>query len=703
MTNEQWFLTWCKISTGAVALYLRSPKVLPMNPLISFPERTHGTLSFGELRPEHFMPALTHWMSVAKERQAQIVANEELPNFVNTVEALEFSTLELDRVSSCFFNLYSAETSEEIQKIAREFSPALTAFGNETLLNKPLFERIKAVYDRREEEVLTPEQVRLLEETYQGFVRNGALLEGVDRETLMELSATLSTRALQFGEHVLAHTQAFKFNTKDVEELRGLPEDVVELARQKAEEEGETGYSFGLDMPTYMAIMKYAEDSNLRKFFYIAYNSRAAQNNEWNNEQTIADLVNTRLAKAQLLGFENHASFILSKRMAKDEQTVFQFLEELKKVAKPAAQKEVEEVRTFAQERGALELHPWDFSYWSEQLKLAKYALDDELLKPYFSLEKVLDGAFQVSGKLYGLTFERNSTIEVYHPDVHAYEVFDRAGALLAVLYTDFFPRPGKRAGAWMTSYKSMYTYNGVEERPHISIVCNFTKPTATKPSLLTFNEVTTLFHEFGHALHGMLARGTYPSLTGTSVYWDFVELPSQIFENWCYEEEALALFAHHYQSGELIKSEYIQRLKQIQTYLEGYMTLRQLNFGFLDMAWHTLRVPFDGQVVSFEEQATADTSLFTPVQGTLSSTAFSHIFQGGYSAGYYSYKWAEVLDADAFQYFKEEGLFNEAVAAKFEKLLSSGGTVAPEVLYREFRGRDPKVTALLKRAGLLN
>ena len=605
-------------------------------------------------------------------------------------------------MSSCFFNLNSAETNEDIQTIARELSPKLTLFNNETLLNEALFLRIKGVWENREQEQLDAESARLLRETYEGFVRNGALLEGEKRESLKSISEKLSKLSLSFGENVLKETQAFELHVADAEELAGLPEATIASAASLAEEKGKQGYVFGLDMPTYISIMKYADNAALREKMYRAYGTRAAKDNEYNNEQNIQELVNTRLAKAQLLGFDSHAALTLSKRMAKTPQTVLSFLDDLKALAKPAAEKDLKAVQEFASAAGHQgEVKPWDFSYWSEKLKKATLNLDDNLLKPYFKIENVLAGVFEISAKLYGLSFKKNPDIATYHEDVDAYEVYDKDGEFLSLLYTDFFPRAGKRAGAWMTSYRSMYTLEGEVVRPHISIVCNFTKPTADKPSLLTFNEVTTLFHEFGHALHGMMARGTYPSLTGTSVYWDFVELPSQILENWCYEPEALALFAKHYETGELLPKEYVDRIVESQQFMEGYATLRQLNFGYLDMTYHGRMEPMEGSVADFERSATADTQLFSPVEGTLSSTAFSHIFQGGYSAGYYSYKWAEVLDADAFERFKQEGIFSAAAADGFAEILSSGGTVAPDELFKKFRGRDPKVDALLKRAGI--
>ena len=673
-----------------------------MNPLIDFPQTPFGSLAFDAIEPAYFMPAAEHWMNVARERISAITENTDAPSFSNTLVPLEFASKELGVVSSCFFNLNSAETNEDIQTIARELSPKLTLFNNETLLNEALFVRIKAVWENREGEQLDAESARLLKETYEGFVRNGALLEGEKRESLKSISEKLSKLSLSFGENVLKETQAFELHVADAEELAGLPEATIASAASLAEEKGKKGYVFGLDMPTYISIMKYADNAALREKMYRAYGTRAAKDNEYNNEENIQELVNTRLAKAQLLGFDSHAALTLSKRMAKTPETVLSFLDDLKALAKPAAEKDLKAVQEFASAAGHQgEVKPWDFSYWSEKLKKATLNLDDNLLKPYFKIENVLAGVFDISAKLYGLSFTKNADIATYHEDVDAYEVYDKDGEFLSLLYTDFFPRAGKRAGAWMTSYRSMYSLDGQVVRPHISIVCNFTKPTADKPSLLTFNEVTTLFHEFGHALHGMMARGTYPSLTGTSVYWDFVELPSQILENWCYEPEALALFAKHYETGELLPKEYVDRIVESQQFMEGYATLRQLNFGYLDMTYHGRREPMEGSVADFERSATADTQLFSPVEGTLSSTAFSHIFQGGYSAGYYSYKWAEVLDADAFERFKQEGIFSAAAAEGFAEILSSGGTVAPDELFKKFRGRDPKVDALLKRAGI--
>ena len=673
-----------------------------MNPLIEFGKTPFESLDFNKIEPEHFMPAALHWMDVSRKRIDAICLNSELPSFKNTVVELEFSTKELNIVSGCFFNLNSAETNEYIQKIARELSPKLSLFHNETLLNQKLFERIKEVWQKRQDFVLSTEDHRLLKETYEGFVRNGALLQGEQREQLKAYSEKLSKLSLSFGENVLKETQNFEYHATHVEELDGLPEGTVEAAKSLAKERNKEGYVFGLDMPTYMSIMKYSNSSSFREYFYRAYSTRAAKGNAFNNEENIKELVNTRLNKAQILGFSSHAKLTLQKRMAKTPETVISFLNDLKELAKPAAVKDLKEVQNFAAEHGHQgDVMAWDFSYWSEKLKKAKLELDDTLLKPYFMLENVLDGVFEISWKLYGLRFTKNDEIATYHPEVDVYEVYDSNGNFLSLLYTDFFPREGKRAGAWMTSYRSMHVLDGKEVRPHISIVCNFTKPSVDKPSLLTFNEVTTLFHEFGHALHGMMARGTYPSLTGTNVYWDFVELPSQILENWCYEPEALELFAKHYETGEILPKIYVDRIVESQQFMEGYMTLRQLNFGYLDMAYHNLKSPLKSSITEFERAATAETQLFLPVEGSISSTAFSHIFQGGYSAGYYSYKWAEVLDADAFELFKEKGIFNKDVASRFGEILSRGGTEAPDELYQKFRNRNPRVEALLRRAGI--
>ncbi|MAZ97391.1 MAG: peptidase M3 [Flavobacteriales bacterium] len=673
-----------------------------MNPLIEFPKTPFESLDFNKIKPEHFMPSVLHWMDVSRKRIDVISTNSELPSFKNTLIELEFSTEELNIVSGCFFNLNSAETNDDIQKIARELSPKLSLFHNEILLNQKLFERIKEVWNKRNDLELSSEEHRLLKESYEGFVRNGALLQGEQREQLKVYSEKLSKLSLSFGENVLKETQDFEYHAANTEQLEGLSAATVEAAKSLAQERNKEGFVFGLDMPTYMSIMKYSNSSKFREHFYRAYSTRAAKDNEFNNEENIKGLVNTRHSKAQLLGFNSHAELTLHKRMAKTPHTVLSFLNDLKELAKPAAQKDLKEVQTFAAEHGHQgDVMAWDFSYWSEKLKKAKLELDDTLLKPYFMIENVLSGVFEISRKLYGLSFKKNVEIAVYHSDVDVYEVYDSNGDFLSLLYTDFFPREGKRAGAWMTSYRSMSAKETKVIRPHVSIVCNFTKPTVDKPSLLTFNEVTTLFHEFGHALHGMMARGTYPSLTGTNVYWDFVELPSQILENWCYEPKALELFAKHYETGEVLPKEYIDRIVESQQFMEGYMTLRQLNFGYLDMAYHNLNSPLESSIAEFEKYATSDTQLFEPLEGSISSTAFSHIFQGGYSAGYYSYKWAEVLDADAFELFKEKGIFNKEVASRFAEILSRGGTEAPDQLYKKFRNRNPSVEALLKRAGI--
>lgn len=659
---------------------------------------------FSRIAVQHFLPAFKHWIAVAKAEIDTIVQNDAPPDFANTIEALEFSGLELDRVAAVFFNLNAAETTPEIQELAQEISPLLTAFNNDIVLNEPLFARVKSVYDQRDLLALTEEQQTLLRKKYRHFKRNGALLNASGKKTLRKIDKDLARLKLTFGENVLAATNRYELHITDQEQLAGLPEGSREAAAQLAASREKEGWVFTLDYPSYGPFMKYAEDRELRKEMYMAYGSKCFQGDELDNSLNIKQIVQLRHQRALLLGFKNHAHFVLEERMAKSSEKVAEFLRELLVKAKPAALREFSELREFASGMsGPEKLKPWDSAYYSEKLKQKKFQLDDEVLKPYFKLENVIDGVFSVAKKLFGLRFHEVEKIDTYHPDVRTYEVYDADGKFLALFYGDFHPRPGKRGGAWMTSYKSQYRKAGEEARPHISNVCNFTKPTPTKPSLLTFREVLTLFHEFGHALHGMLADSTYPSLSGTSVFWDFVELPSQVLENWCYEEEALELFARHYKTGEVIPMELIDKLKATATFQEGMATLRQIGFAMLDMAWHGCDPTAVEDVKEYELEAMADTLLFDPIPETCMSTSFSHIFQGGYAAGYYSYKWAEVLDADAFQYFKEQGVFDRATANLFrEHILSKGGTEDPMVLYRRFRGREPKIEALLERAGLL-
>ncbi|AJA67824.1 MULTISPECIES: M3 family metallopeptidase [Myroides] len=664
----------------------------------------HGTAPFTQIKTEDYIPAFKKAIQDTKAEIDTITANVATPTFENTLEALAYSGMELDVLSNIFFNLNSAETNDEMQKIAQEVAPMLSALGNDISLNEELFKRVKAVYEQKETLNLTIEQETLLTKNYKSFVRNGALLSEDKKERLRAIDAELSTTALKFGENVLAETHKYQLHITEEKDLAGLPEGAIEEARALAEQEGKEGWIFTLDYPSYIPFMTYADNRELRKEMAIASGKKAFQNNEHNNEANVLKIVNLRHERANLLGYATHAHFVLEERMAQSPDKVNAFLEELLAKAKPAADKEFAELTAFAQKTDKVDvLEKWDGSYYSEKLKQERFSLDDELLKPYFQLENVLDGAYQVANKLYGLVFTEVQTIEKYHADVRTFEVTNEQGDFIAVFYTDFFPRKGKRNGAWMTSFKNQYIKDGINERPHISIVCNFTKPTATKPSLLTFNEVTTLFHEFGHALHGMLANTTYPSLSGTNVYWDFVELPSQVMENWCYEKEALELFAKHYQTGETIPMELVEKIKESASFLEGIATVRQLSFGLLDMGWHGQDPTAITSLKDFETKQFASTQQYPDVKENAMSTSFSHIFQGGYSSGYYSYKWAEVLDADAFAYFKDNGIFNKEVATKFkEYVLSQGGTDHPMTLYKKFRGQEPTPDALLKRAGLL-
>jgi peptidyl-dipeptidase Dcp len=600
--------------------------------------------------------------------------------------------------------LNSAETNDEMQKIAQEVSPLLTEFSNDITLNEDLFKRIKAVYDQNDNLVLNAEQATLLDKKYKSFSRNGALLSEDKKIRLREIDTELAKLKLTYGENVLAETNNYELIITSEDDLKGLPEGTIEAAKSLAQSKGTEGWIFTLDYPSYIPFVTYADNRELRKEIAIAAGKKAFQNNEYDNQENVLKIAKLRYERANLLGYATHSHFVLEERMAQNPDTVKSFLNDLLAKAKPAAEREFAELTAFAKELDGIEqLEKWDGAYYSEKLKQKLFNLDDEKLKPYFQLEKVLNGAFTIAQKLYGLTFTEIFDIDKYHEEVTTYEVKDENNELVAIFYADFFPRKGKRNGAWMTSFKSQYIKDGVNERPHISNVCNFTKPTETKPSLLTFNEVTTLFHEFGHGLHGMLANTTYPSLSGTSVYWDFVELPSQVMENWCYEPEALALFAHHYQTGAIIPQEYVEKIKESASFQEGMATLRQVSFGILDMAFHSNNPNTITDVKAFEKTAFESTALYPDVAENCMSTSFSHIFQGGYSSGYYSYKWAEVLDADAFEYFQEKGIFNKEVATKFkENVLSKGGTEQPMILYKRFRGQEPKPEALLRRAGLI-
>jgi Zn-dependent oligopeptidase len=664
----------------------------------------YDTAPFSQIKMEDYKPAFIENIAAAKAEIDTIINNEEAPTFENTIEALDFSGNALDRLSSIFFNLNSAETSDEMQKIAQEVTPLLTEFSNDITLNEDLFKRIKSVYEQKETLNLTTEQATLLDKKFKSFSRNGALLSEEKKSKLREIDTELAKLKLTFSENVLAETNNYQLHITNEADLKGLPEGTVEAAKALAKSKELEGWIFTLDHPSYLPFVTYAENRELRKEIAIAAGKKAFQNNEFDNQEITLKIAKLRFERANLLGYETHSHFVLEERMAQNPDKVKSFLNDLLVKAKPAAEREFAELTAFAKELDGIDhLEKWDGSYYSEKLKQKLFNLDDEKLKPYFQLENVLNGAFTIAGKLYGLTFTEVFDIDKYHEEVTTYEVKDEFGELVSIFYADFFPRKGKRNGAWMTSFKSQYRKDGKNERPHISNVCNFTKPTETKPSLLTFNEVTTLFHEFGHGLHGMLANTVYPSLSGTSVYWDFVELPSQVMENWCYEPEALALFAKHYETGEIIPQEYVNKIKESASFQEGMATLRQLSFGLLDMAFHSNNPTEISNIKAFEKTAFEGTTLYPDVEENCMSVSFSHIFAGGYSSGYYSYKWAEVLDADAFAYFQEKGIFNKEVAKKFkENVLSKGGTELPMELYKRFRGQEPKADALLKRAGLV-
>ena len=672
-----------------------------MNPLLS----PFDTAPFSQIKNEHFKPAFLQSIEDARQEIDAITLNTDAPSFENTIEALEFSGQQLDRISSVFFNLNSAETNEEIQNIAQEISPLLSEFGNDITLNEALFKRVKSVFAKKDSLDLTAEQDTLLDKKYKSFSRNGANLSEEKKIRLRAIDAKLAKLKLTFGENVLAETNKYQLHLTDEADLDGLPEGEKEAAAQLAVFKGKVdGWLITLDYPSYIPFMKYAKNRKLRKELSMAFGSKAFHNDKLDNQKNVLEIAKLRYERANLLGYKTHANFVLEERMAETPEKVHSFLNELLEKAKPAAEREFQQLENFAKKLDGIErLEKWDSSFYSEKLKQKLFNLDDEKLKPYFKLENVIKGVFKVAENLFGLQFEEVNDIEKYHDEVKTYKVYDNDKNFVSLFYADFHPRAGKRGGAWMTSFKSQWKRNEKNVRPHISNVCNFTPSTKSKPSLLTFNEVTTLFHEFGHGLHGMLANTTYPSLSGTSVFWDFVELPSQVLENWCYEKEALELFATHYQTGETIPMELVKKIKESATFQEGMQTLRQLSFGLLDMSWHGTNPTDITNVKQHEDEVFKNTSLYPETPETCMSTAFSHIFQGGYSSGYYSYKWAEVLDADAFAYFKEKGIFNKEVATKFkDNVLSKGGTENPMVLYKRFRGSEPKVEALLERAGLL-
>jgi len=671
------------------------------NPLLDAFE----TPPFNLIKNEHYLPAFKKAMAAAKEEIVLIRDSGSAPSFVNTVAALDYAGKQLSHISSIFFNLNSAETSDEMQRIAQEVSPLLSAFNNDLSLDPALFKRVKEVYNQKEPSLLDTESKRLLEKSYKSFVRNGALLQPADKEKLRSIDSSLSSLQLSFGEHVLADTNAFELLlTKEIQ-VAGLPDSVLTAAADLAASKEKEGWLINLDYPSYVPFMKFANNRGIREDLYKAFTSKGYLNNKNNNEKIVLEIVSLRHQRALLLGYENHATYVLEERMAKSPKAVQSFLQSILDKALPAAQKEFKALEAFAKDHLDIpSIEKWDAAYVSEKLRQETFNFEEEILKPYLPLTEAVSGMFTIAQKLFGLRFEQTEELELYHPEVAAYKVTDEKGTFVSYFYTDFHPRPGKRGGAWMTSFRSQYQQNGENHRPQIAIVCNFSKPTSKAPALLTFNELTTLFHEFGHALHGMLANTRYPSLSGTSVSWDFVELPSQLMENWCYEQEALAIFAKHYKNGSGIPMEMVKKIKAQASFLEGMATLRQVSFGLLDMSWHSTDPKNITDVATFEQASFKGTDLFPSQSGSCMSTAFSHIFQGGYAAGYYSYKWAEVLDADAFERFKEAGIFNPQVASDFkEHILSKGGSEDPMVLYKKFRGAAPKPEALLKRAGLLN
>ncbi|MBO4842808.1 MAG: M3 family metallopeptidase [Bacteroidales bacterium] len=673
-----------------------------INPLLAESPLPYGAPVFDRIEESDYLPAFREAIDRAKREIQAIVDNPAAPDFANTIEALEASGRDLDRVSGLFFNLTEACTDDTMDRIAEEVSPLLTQHGMSILLNEPLFARVKAVWEQRAALQLDTEADKLLEDTWKSFARHGANLPPAEKKHFAQLSEELSLATLKFGQNVLAATNAYTLHLTDEADLAGLPDFVRDMAASEAKSRGLEGWVFTLNQPSYGPFLKFSACRPLREQIWRAYNGKCV-GGENDNKALIRRIVALRAEKAQLLGHPTYADYALEERMAKKPQTVQRFLDRLMAPSLPAAQREVAEIAAYARSQGFAEaLMPWDFSYWSEKYRKERFDLDDALLKPYFQLEAVQAAVFDLAGRLYGLRFTPRTDLPVYHPDVRVFEVNAENGRMMALLYMDYFPRESKRGGAWMTTFRELGTFRGQEERPLVSVVTNFTKPTATTPSLLTFYEVTTLLHEFGHALHGMLAEGRYKTLTGTSVVRDFVELPSQLMENWAFEPEFLNTFARHWQSGEVIPQEYVDRIVAARNFLAGYGQVRQLQFGLLDMAWHNRAEAPDGDVVAFEQETLRPTAVLPLIEGIAISPSFNHIFSGGYAAGYYSYKWAEVLEADAFAWFKEKGIFSREAAEHFRRtLLSRGGSVDADILYRDFRGRDPEPDALLEKLGL--
>jgi len=673
-----------------------------INPLLSKFNTQHHTAPFSQIKMEHYMPAFLEGIKIAKEEVEHIANNSEEASFENTIEAMEFIGELLDQVSSVFFNLNHADTNDEMQALAREVSPLLSEFSNDIVMNEALFARVNTVYDNKEKLDLTAEQSMLLDKRYKSFVRSGANLVGEKKARIREISKELSQLTLQFGENVLAATNNFDLNITDEKDLAGLPDGVLEAAAATAKAKDKQGWVFTLQFPSYVPFMQYADKRELREKMFKVYTSRCF-NDEFDNQEIIARIVALRLEKVQLFDYPNYAQFVLEERMAESPNKVIGFLNELLEASMPKAKEEFAELQDYARSLGAdFKLQRWDWSYYAEKLKTEKYQINDELTRPYFELERVKQGIFDLATELYGLNFKLNTEIDKYHEEVDVYEVFDKKGDFISIFYADFHPRDSKQGGAWMTSYSEQFLQSGKDHRPHISIVCNFTRPTETKPSLLSFGEVTTFLHEFGHALHGMLSQCSYPSLSGTSVYRDFVELPSQFMENYAFEKEWLDKVAEHYETGEKIPADMVQKIIDSGNFHSGYAFVRQISFGLNDMAWHSIEKPIDGTVADFETGAMQATELFPRLETSCMSPAFSHIFAGGYAAGYYGYKWAEVLDADAFDAFKQNGIYNSEIADSFRmNVLEKGGSEHPMVLYKRFRGQEPSIAPLLKRSGL--
>jgi peptidyl-dipeptidase Dcp len=672
------------------------------NPLLETPKARHGAYPFDQIKPEHFLPALKAAVESARQRFAAWKEKQET-SFQHVITEKAELTEQVDYIAGVFYNLHSAECGEELEKISPEMSEVITRFGNDIALDPVIFSKVRACFDQRFDQNLDKEELSIIEKTYRGFVRSGALLADSEKARMRELDEKLAKLTLQFSQNVLKATNEYLLEITNKDDLAGLPESALEAAAELAEKKGKEGWCFSLDMPSYAPFLTYAKNRELRKTLFMA-NASKTLGGKYDNQSTLREILQLRTERAKLLGYNTHADFELEERMAMSPKKVTDFLEELLAKAKPHAQKDIERLRSLARELdGITDLQAYDTAYYSEILKQRELELDDEMLRPYFKLENVVNGVFEVGRRLYGLDFRETFDLPKYHEDVRTFEVFDeKSGKFVGLFYTDFFPRPTKRGGAWMSGIKEQGTYQGKVERPHIMIVCNFTKPTKTKPSLLTLNEVLTLFHEFGHALHGLLSNCRYRDLSGTNVFWDFVELPSQIMENWVMEKECLDLFAVHFESGEKIPADLVAKIKESGKFMEGLATLRQLSFAFLDMAYHTRSPETVTDIERFESEVTAGTTLLPKLPGTSISTSFSHIFAGGYAAGYYSYKWAEVLDADAFEHFQSAGIFNQEVARKFrEHILERGGTEHPMELYKRFRGQEPDVGALLRRAGL--